>query len=200
MMLRLLCFALLVLCWLGGSARADIPYEITITGVEGALADKLREASQLVALKDRQPASVAALRRRADDDILRLVQVLHDSGYWAATIEAQIAAEAQPAKVTLKVEPGPLYHLESVRLVTPDGGTPPLLADYKLTAFGLDIGGPALAAPVLSAESRMLSTYAERGRPFAKVTDRRVVIDDGTHTMSVTYTIDAGAEARFGET
>ncbi len=197
-LLRLLCFALLVLCWLGGSARADISYSTKIVGVDGALADKLRDSSQLVALQDRQPSSTAALRRRADDDVPRLVQVLHDAGYWAATVDVQIAVQEQPVKVTVQVDPGPLYHLERVTFVTPDGGTPPLLPDYNPSAFGLEIGGPALAEPVLTAESRVLSTYADRGRPFAKITDRRVVIDDGTHTMNVTYTVDAGSEARFG--
>ena len=196
--LRLLCFALLVLCWLGGSARADISYVTKFAGISGSLADKLHDSSQLVALKDRQPASVAALQRRADADVPRLVQVLHAAGYWAAKIDVQMAPQAQPVTVTLQVTPGPLYHLESVRFVAPGGGTPPLLPDYNPAAFGLEIGGPALAAPVLTAENRMLSTYAERGRPFAKVTDRRVVIDDGKHTMSLTYTVDAGPEARFG--
>jgi translocation and assembly module TamA len=196
--LRLLCFALPLLCWLGGPARADISYVTQIAGVDDPLAGQLHDNSQLVALQDRRPASEAALRRRADDDVPRLVQILHDAGYWAAAIEVRIAAQEQPVKVTLQVTPGPLYHLDSVRFVTPEGGAPPLLPDYKSSAFGLDIGGPALAAPVVSAEGRILSTYAERGHPFAKAADRRVVIDDGTHTMSVTYTVDAGPEARFG--
>ncbi len=36
------------------------------------------------------------------------------------------------------------------------------------------------------------------GYPFAKKADRRVVIDNGTDTMAITYTLDPGPRMRFG--
>lgn len=198
--LRPWCLALPLLCWLCGAARADVRYVTEIVGVEDqALAGRLREGSQLVALQDRLPPSEAALRRRADDDVPQLLQILHDAGYWAAMIDVRIATDVQPERVTIQVTPGPLYHLAGVRFTSPEGGTPPLLGDYAPSAFGLEIGGPARAAPVIDAQGRILAIYGERGRPFAKVTDRRVVIDDAKRTMDVTYTIDAGPEVRFGK-
>lgn len=190
---------LLLLCGLAGQAWADVPYETEITGVsEGDLAASLRDNSQLVKLQDRPPPSVAALRRRATADLPTLEQILHDAGYWAAHIEVAIDQAKQPTKVTLHVDPGPLYRLTRVVFTTPQGGAPAIVGGEKPAAFGLAVGDAARAAPVLDAEPKILTALANHGYPFAKIADRRVVIDDQAHSMTVTYTIDTGARARFG--
>jgi translocation and assembly module TamA len=182
-----------------GAARAETPYEVEITGIDDSqVKSDLEATSQLVTLKDRPPPSEAALRRRADDDMPRLKQVVEAAGYRAAAIDYAIDTAAQPVKVTVTVAPGPLYHLDQVTLRTPDGATPPGLGGEQPSAFGLEIGGPASSAPVLAAEVRIVDAFAQRGRPFAKVTNRRVVVDHGTRTMRVTYTIEAGSTANFG--
>src|SRR6185437_7773233 len=57
---------------------------------------------------------------------------------------------------------------------------------------------PAASAPVVAAEQRITEQYGHDAHPFAKVTDRKAVIDVATHTMAVTYTVDPGAAVRFG--
>lgn len=191
--------SLLVITVWTGAARAEMPYKVEIVGIDDRQVESDLEAtSQLVRLKDRPPSSEAGLRRRADDDMPRLKQVVEAAGYRAAAIEYAIDTAAKPAKITVTVAPGPLYHLDAVKLQTPDGGTPPGLDGEQPSAFGLEIGGPASSAPVLAAEARIVDAFAQRGRPFAKVTDRRVVVDHGTRTMSVTYTVEAGSPAKFG--
>jgi translocation and assembly module TamA len=180
-------------------ARAEVPYSVEITGIDDdQLQQDVEATSQLVKLKDRPPASVAALRRRADDDMPRLKQVVESAGYRAAAIDYAVDEAASPVKVTVKVMPGPLYHLEAVTLQTPDGGTPPAIDAANPKAFGLELGGPASSAPVLAAEPKIVDLLAQHGRPFAKVSKRRVVVDHGTRTMSVTYTVEAGSTANFG--
>src|SRR6185437_2639052 len=88
--------------------------------------------------------------------------------------------------------------LARVVLTTPQGGSPAIVGGEKPAAFGLRVGGAARAAPVLDAEPRILAALADHGYPFAKIADRRVVIDDRARSMTVTYTIDTGARARFG--
>ncbi|HZS82553.1 MAG TPA: BamA/TamA family outer membrane protein [Stellaceae bacterium] len=196
--LRALPLAVLLLGAGLGTARADVPYETRIEGAPDSVAGQLNDHSQLVKLQDKPPPSAAALRRRAEDDLPILLRILHDAGYWAAAIGIGIDTAAQPAKVTLRVDRGPLYHLAQVALTTPEGGAPPLIGGTAPAAFGLDLGGPAMAAPVIAAEKRIAGALADGGYPYAKVTDRHVVIDDARRTMSVTYTVAVGPKARFG--
>src|SRR5262249_26309203 len=124
--LCLLALGISLICATASAARADVAYEVEIAGVEDdTLASALRDNSQLVKLKDRQPPSIAALRRRADDDVPRLLQLLHDSGYWTAAIEVAIDDAAQPVKVTLRTNPGPLFHLAGVEFAAAGGGKLP---------------------------------------------------------------------------
>jgi translocation and assembly module TamA len=190
---------LLALLLFTGGARADVRYQTEIVGIEDkALLDQLKSISQLVTLEERLPASNAALRRRCEDDLARLKQALESEGYWAPKLDLQIDSAADPAKVTVSIDAGPRYTLETVTFVAPDGGGPPALDRIHPIAFGLELGKPARAPPIVATEPRIAAELARHGYPYAKVTDRKVVVDHGTHTMSVTYTVDAGPLARFG--
>src|SRR4051812_40637273 len=90
------------------SARAEDAYQVEILGIENSeLRNAVEEASQLVKLKDRAPASDAALRRRIEDDIERLKTVTNGEGYWEASLAYQIDAATAPPRITLRVDPGP---------------------------------------------------------------------------------------------
>jgi len=79
-------------------ARAEVPYSVEITGVDDdQLEQDLEAVSQLVKLKDRPPASEAMLRRRAEDDLPRLKQVVEAAGYRAATVDYAIDQSTDPA-------------------------------------------------------------------------------------------------------
>src|SRR5712692_176061 len=198
------CLRSVLLPWLfaalsTGSVAAEVIYKVEITGIDDEQVEHDVEAtSQLVKLQDRPPPSNAALRRRADDDLPRLKQVIEAAGYRAAAVDYDIDVAAQPVAVTVKVTSGPLYRLDAVTLLAPEGGAPPGIDAADPKAFGLELGGPASSAPVLAAEPKIVDAFAQRGRPFAKVVNRRVVVDHGTQAMSVTYTVEAGAPAKFG--
>src|SRR5688572_13237834 len=109
----------------GGSAsqaHADLPYEVSIT-VKGdsELEETLRSASLLVAQCERPPPTELALRRRVDQDSEQLRQVIRAEGYYAATLDARLDLERQPAEIKIEVDPGPRYHLNQVSLISPDG-------------------------------------------------------------------------------
>jgi translocation and assembly module TamA len=182
-------------------AATEVKYktEIKVEGVKDtSVSDALEAASQLVALEDKPPQSNAALRRRADNDLPRLAQVMHAQGYWSAKLSYALDTKAQPFHLTVTVDAGPLYHLASVTFRTSAGTRPPLLDTLGPGAIGLDIGAPARSAPVAAAEGRIVEAYAHNGRPFAKVTDRKAVVDVAKHTMNVTFTVDPGPPATFG--
>ncbi|MDB5407837.1 MAG: outer membrane protein assembly factor [Rhodospirillales bacterium] len=179
-------------------AAAEIAYKTEITGVDRAIRNALSASARLVSLADRPPPSIAALRRRAEGDLPQLLQILHDEGYWSATIDLKIDDSADPVRVTLAVNLGPLYTLASIEIHGTDSAAPPLAELLTPAALGLAVGGPAKAADVVAAEAKIVAIYRDNGRPFAKVVDRRVVVDDGTHTVSVSYTVDAGPAVTFG--
>ncbi|HZT50651.1 MAG TPA: hypothetical protein VFA22_01895, partial [Stellaceae bacterium] len=155
-------------------ARADTPYTVDFKGIgEAPVEDALRNASQLVALQDRPPPSPAALRRRADDDLPRLQDVMHAQGYWASKIAYRLDTNQSPATVTVTVTPGPAFRFRDIRFVLPSGAPAPLLARDGAASVGLPPGGVALSAAVEAANAQIVALYERDGYPFAKIADRR---------------------------
>jgi translocation and assembly module TamA len=190
-----------VLC-LGAPVSADITYEtsIDVRGAEDAeLSDLLDDVSQLKKLEeDKKPASEEALRRRADDDLERLKDAAHSLGYWNAQLSDEIDLTSDPAKVTLTVTPGPLYHLSAIEVRRPDGKPLNMPLDPDAPPLPLKPGDPARAERVVATENALLAALGHQGYPFATKTDRRVVVDHDTQTMAVTYTLAPGPRMRFG--
>ena len=181
----------------GAAVRADLNYRAEITGAEDSdLTDLLDKVSELKTLEDKPPASEEALRRRADRDLGRLADAAHSLGYWDAEFSYDLDTDADPAKLTLKVTPGPLYHVAAVNVLGPDGQ--PLSISQGEPKLPLKPGEPARTAPVVATETALLAALGDSGHPFAKVEDRRVEIDKAAQTMDVTYTLDPGAMERFG--
>jgi translocation and assembly module TamA len=180
----------------GRAAHADLNYQTEITGAEDRdLANLLDKVSELKTLEDKPPVSEEALRRRADRDLSRLADAAHSLGYWDAEFSYETDTEVEPAKVTVKADPGPLYHVDSVKVLRLDGQPLSIPGESKLP---LKPGDPARTAPVVATETTLLAALGDNGHPFAKVADRRVEIDKTAHTMHVTYTLDPGPAERFG--
>jgi translocation and assembly module TamA len=177
-------------------ADADLNYRAEITGAEDSdLAELLDKVSELKTLEDKPPASEEALRRRADRDLERLADAAHSLGYWDAGFSYDLNAESDPAKVTVKVDQGPLYHVASVKVLGPDGQPLSIPSEGKLP---LEPGDPARTAPVVATETALLRALGDSGHPFAKVEGRRVEIDRGEQSMNVTYALNPGPAERFG--
>jgi translocation and assembly module TamA len=181
----------------GAVARADMNYRAEITGTEDSdLADLLDKVSELKTLEDKPPASEEALRRRADRDLGRLADAAHSLGYWDAEFSYELDTAVDPPKVTVTVNPGPLYHVASVTVLGPDGQ--PLSISPRGRKPPLKPGDPARTAPVVANETALLAALGDSGHPFAKVENRTVEIDRDAQTMDVTYTLDPGPVMRFG--
>ena len=189
-----------VLC-IGAPVSADITYEtkIDVVGVDdNDLSDLLDDVSQLKKLEEKKPASEEALRRRADDDIERLKDAAHSLGYWNAQLSEEIDLTSDAAKVTVTVKPGALYRLAAIEVHTPDGKPLVVPLDPEAPPLPLRPGDPARAERVVATENALLAALGHQGYPFAMKTDRRVVVDHDTQTMTVTYTLAAGPRMHFG--
>src|SRR6516165_8529280 len=181
----------------GSGAHADLNYRTEITGVEDSdLADLLDKISELKTLENKPPVSEEALHRRADRDLGRLADAAHSLGYWDAEFSYDIDTAVDPAKVTVTVQPGPLYHVASIKVLGADGRPLSIPQDEK--KLPIKPGDPARTVPVVATETALLVALGDSGHPFAKVENGRVEIDKDAQTMDVTYTLDPGPVMRFG--
>ena len=176
---------------------AGMPYELTIEGVEDApLRGLLDEVSETRRLIDRPPPSLTRLRRRAEDDRARLQRALRSRGYYDATIEIAIDADAEPVRVVFRVAPGPVYHLRHVAVeVSPPDAEVPL---PSLEEMGIAPGSPAVAQTILDAETTLVDRAEERGFALARAGERRAVVDHDADAMDLTLRLDTGPLVRFG--
>ncbi|HYH21169.1 MAG TPA: autotransporter assembly complex family protein [Azospirillum sp.] len=182
-----------------GTEGPVVPYEVELTGVENdRLADLLRGTSSLVSLKDNPPPSLIGLERRAEADRERLQTALRSAGHYDAELDVRVDGTAQPARVTIAVRPGPAYRFKTIAVRTPDGAPVPG-GPVDPATLDLKAGDTARAPAVVDAQSRLIAEMARRGYAFAKVPDRRVVVDHSDRSMDVTYTLDPGPITRFGE-
>jgi translocation and assembly module TamA len=179
---------------------AEVAYEAQIVGVEDDdVLDTLTAVSRLLAETKRPPPTVAALRRRAEDDLPRLQEALASLGYYGATVGYEVDDRVTPARVTLRVELGEPYRLTGYTIA----GENPALHDWTIritdTALGIEKGMVAASKTVVDAEGRLLSLLAAQAYPLAKVEDRKVVVDHAEKDMTVEWRIATGPHARFGE-
>ncbi|QJE73769.1 outer membrane protein assembly factor [Aerophototrophica crusticola] len=176
------------------------PYTVAIKGVEehDQLTTLLEEVSRLVALREQPPPSPVGLRRRAEADRERLAAALRSAGYFDAVMDIDVDVETSPALVTITIEEGPRYTVSSVRLEDAKGQ--PLPTDVlKAEDLGLGKGAPARGPDVLAAEDRITPRFAERGYAYARVVDRRLVVDHIARTMDVTFQVDPGLPIKYGD-
>lgn len=198
---RLLVLALL--CWLGpvqpGLAQDEtVPYVVVFPAdLPSDVLDLLRSASEAETQKDRPPASLYLLRRRAAGDQDRLKQALAARGWFGAEASFELVEDASPVQVVFKVDPGPRYALTHVDVdYSGDGDAPAPDAE----TLGLKVGGPPLAEEIRDGANRLRDYLAERGRPFPRAQEPRLVVDHAARTVRVEYAADPGPSAVFGET
>lgn len=182
-------------------AAEDLPrlaYDVELVGASGELADLIGEASRLLALQDRPPGSIAALRRRARNDQEVVREALRALGYYAGEVEVSLDEEATPPKASIVVTPGPQFLLAAFDIVSenPDRAAPPITV--ALDDLGIALGQPARTKDILAAQQDLITYFARRAYPLAEVVDRQVVVDHARNSVSVRLLLNTGPYSRFG--
>ncbi|HEY6453388.1 MAG TPA: POTRA domain-containing protein, partial [Steroidobacteraceae bacterium] len=200
----------MILCLAARAQAADpSPYTVSIqsTGI-GALDAALQGSSQLQSLRTSAPVGPFALIGRAERDIGRLETVLESFGFYRRSLKVTINGQPlddpglpdliaalprdQPAKVNVAIDLGPLYH---VRKVTIEGE----ISAAARSGMNLEPGAPAVAANVVGARDRLLTTLQEEGHALARV-DLPIAYEDPTEpVLDVTFKVDAGPVLHVGE-
>ena len=202
-------------------SRTAIPYTVTVevAGDASGLKDAVKDASSLYRLRKDAPPDGEALARRAQSDFAPVVDALWGAGYYNAAVtivigsaslaigSSDIAAFARaaetyrnraPAPVVIKVDPGPLFKLRSVRILDALGVEFPE-ADLPLRIVGLKAGDPAAASEIRAAQARVIDYFRKQGRPLAKIQSVAPVVDHAQAVMDLTITAAPGPIAPFGE-
>jgi translocation and assembly module TamA len=202
-------------------SRAAIPYSFTVqvAGDVSGLKDSVKDASSLYSLRKDAPPDGEALARRAQSDFAPVIDALWGAGYYNASVtiaidgaslaigSSDIAAFARaaesyrnraPAPVIIKVDPGPLFKLRTVRVVDALG-VEFSEADLPQRIIGLKPGDPAAASEVRAAETRIVDYFRKQGRPLAKIQSVAPVVDHAQDIMDVSISVAPGPIAPFGE-
>ena len=183
---------------IAAAETAVLDYQVKWAGtLEDELRETLVENSDAVAYRDRPPASVSHLRRRVQNDVERFARILEAEGYYAASIETDIATAESPITVTFTIDPGPQYTFGTITIGAKDPVSIPWPAPERI---GLVHGEPAVSQAVVDAEGPLLNSAKNNGYPFPSIADRAVVVDHATRAVNVSYTVAPGLKAAFGST
>lgn len=184
-----------------------VRYSVTLeTGdADADLAERLRNASNLVADEDDPVSGSLGVLTKARNDRERLIAVLYANARYEGLVEVSVAGQpidtiapdavfdtSAAVPVVVRVRPGGKFSLGDITL---RGDA----ADLDPAAFELVPGGNAGSEAILSAEARMVRALKEEGRPLARVTGREVVADHNTMTLDVAIDVEAGPVAGYGD-
>jgi translocation and assembly module TamA len=188
------------------------PYRLAFStsGATGDLDAAIRNASSLMAGKDKPASGTPGLLAMAKSDYRRINSALYGEGYYGGTIHILIGGREattvqpdaklpDPVDVSVAVEPGPLFHFGRLSIAnrapaTTDPGdqVPPP------EALGFVASAPALSGTVLKAEAAGIEAWKQQGYADAASTGREVVADHLSKTVDVAITLTPGRKASIG--
>jgi translocation and assembly module TamA len=147
------------------------------------------------------PATLAQLRRRAQEDEKRLEEVLKSEAYYGGRVTTSVRqAQGGNFEVVYFVSLGTRTMIERFQITYSDyasggDGRPSTGAE-----LGLLPNRAATADRVIELTQKALAHLHNNGYPEAKLDRRRVIIDISSHQGRVTLYMTAGQRFVFGET
>ena len=177
-----------------------LEYEVIFEGLpEGTTKGILEEISETRRLIDQPPTSIRRLRRRAEDDVPRLLQALRARGNYRAKIEVEIDEESSPITITYLFDAGPVYEISQVVIEI----SPPTEDDIDLPSpnqLNLKKGKRASSIKIIEAETQLLERVRKQGFANAALGERTVIVDHDNDLMDITFRLNPGPKIYFGET
>jgi translocation and assembly module TamA len=202
-------------------SATTLPYEVTfvIDGDE-SVKPALQESSNFYKLRQDPPPDAQSLVQRLMADFAPLVDALWGEGYYNARLRAAIGGTEVPLEpgeangavrlaeayrnravvpVSIIVETGPLFTLRNIAIVDLSTGRPLSTEEIPLGILRLYPGDPAKAVNLRAANARLVDFFRGKSHPLVKAPLPRSIVDHATTTMDVTFTVDPGPKAGFGE-
>lgn len=183
----------------GTTEQDEFPYFVKFEGTSGNTLDLVKQVSETLRLADQPPISFSRLRRRAEDDLPRILKAMRARGHYAAKVEVDIDRTTSPPTITFLIDAGISYDIKNV-IVELD---PPTEDDLDLPSskkLGLVKDKRASSTKIIDAEEELLRRTKKQGFANAKIGERRVVVDHNTGTMDITLRLAPGPKVYFGNT
>lgn len=182
-----------------------VRYTLTLTADDDDIAETLQDASLLYEEREKPVSGDLGLVIKARDDRDRLLAALYEQARYGAVVTVEVAGTGidqlpavpmfprdNPVPVTIRVEPGPVFTVKEARFVGDAAKFDP--ADY-----GLAPGVEARSDVVVRAAGRIVEDLEAEGRPLAKLTQRELVADHDTNTVTLTIGAEGGPVAEVGD-
>jgi len=182
-----------------------VPYTIDFEFDGGTRREQrsIRSASNLYVLRREPPSGLVGLLSRARTDVSRITAALYREALYAG--EVTIYVDGRPLQSispfdTVTADPVP------IRVVVTTGepftfGTieaSPLPPGETLKDTGLVTGRPASSDAIVAAETAIGNGWRKLGHPLAAVTQRDIIANHATRTLSVSLDVAPGPVADFG--
>jgi translocation and assembly module TamA len=186
---------------------AAISYKVKFSyNIPPKILDELQESSRLVEMQNRPVQSIAALHYRAEKDTGPLLEVLYSYGYYDAEIRNTLSEIAHNSvEVQIDITLKDQYRLSEFKIVNAQAPNSThieienaALEKITLNRLKLEIGQPADASSILSAERQVIYFLQRAGYPEAHLVDKKSTADRTKQTVSVTMYVDTGPYAYFG--
>jgi translocation and assembly module TamA len=182
-------------------AATEHEYNVHIEGLGVAGSpDLIAQFHQLSILEEgrKSSANAAQIDRRAREDANMLAELLRAHGFYDALVDPEItpAEPNQPVQVTLRAEPGELYHFAEVRLPGLDSAGPD--ASALRDAFGVKPNDPVTAAQVIKGQGALTVELGKRGYAFADIGEPDITVDHETRTATLVLPVEPNGVRQFG--
>ncbi len=180
-----------------------VVYEVHFEGLEDKAALRaVVDASQLVSLQKRPPASINGLRYRMASDVPEILRVLRAFSYYDATLTTDLEVrENEPIQVYVFIQSGPPFKLASYEVFNGDCkqlAEIPNCRPFTPKELGLELGKPAHSVEIVNGELNLLTALSKCGYPLAYIDKRRVEVDMSDQTVHAAACIHEGPLAKFG--
>ena len=192
-------FCMLSIC---SFSYALISYTTEFAGLKDKKTlSEMKAISNLVLLRKKAPRSISGLKFRAENDVPQFIEILHNHGYYEATIHIEMEENLNNITVHVEITPGERYCLSSYEIF--DTKTKkPLQTTKKITPenLKLQIGGFSEAQKIIDARLILLSHLAEEGYPLAHIENQEVIVNTEKKQVYVKIYLETGPLCYFGDT
>ena len=191
---------------IGDPQRYDVEFAVADDDVE----KRLKGASTLWADREEPASGAAGLIAKARGDYRRLLAALYAEGRYGGTISIRIdgseasdlapdAVLAEPARVAVAVDPGPLFHFRQAEIVNQAPPTSDRRDQVEDPAEeGFAPGQVARSGAVLRAERLSVEAWRQQGYAKADIAGRRVEAAHGEDVIDARITVEPGRKAHYG--
>jgi len=184
-----------------------VRYDVDLTAgtADPDLTEALQNSSRLVGDKDKPVSGDLGVVVKARDDRDRLIATLYEKARYGGVVTITIGGKniddlppnpvfdrSKPVPVNVSVDPGPVFHVRDVQF----GGDAAMRnpADYDLAP-----GQEAGSLVIIKAGDKIVEQLKSEGRPFAKLTERKVVADHRSDTVDIVLAAEGGPVAPIGD-